>query len=57
MGAYAMICADKLNYSSFTLQNCIKGMQVENIVMPFFVKIRDFAILIGTALQVKLRRR
>ena len=56
MGAYDIIYADKSDYNSFTLQNLVKGMQMENMARAFFVKIRDFAILLRGAMQVKLRK-
>ena len=53
---YNKIYADQHNYHSFSLQNSSKRMQMENIARTFFVKNQDFAILIGSVLQVELRR-
>jgi len=48
--------SDQSNYVSFPLQITIKGIYMGIIDRVFFVKTQNFAILIGTALQAKLRK-
>lgn len=47
---------DQCNYVSFSLQNTIKGIYIGIIDRAFFAKTQNYAILIGTALQAKLRK-